>query len=524
MRPWRSVHLSSTNITHRAFSSATISSVVKRSDTAGRHPGFYRKSPRSGQVPPPPSNSHSSKDSGPAPESEHLKISNALKNNDSGLVAPVSVPEDPHGILLPSHPAAHLLTHSAIVIQRQLEMMNVMIGFEQANKYVIMDGLGNHIGYLAEQDHGIGNALARQAFRTHRSFTTHIFDKNEVEVLRLHRPFSWISSRIRVYDATSHESYQASSALNGTSTGSIASQTSAHTASRPLSGMRVIGEAQQQWAPLRRKYNLFLHRDLSKVSADSSAPQLTAGNLPLSNSKDLQVAEDGSENIGFSQFASVDEPFLSWDFSLKSADNRLIGSVNRNFAGFAREMFTDTGVYALRMDSAGLAAEPQHLISQTGRNAAVSESAGMTLDQRAVMLATAVSIDFDYFSRLSSGVGGGGFFPIWFPMGGAAAGEEAGAAGGAAAGGEGAAEEGGAAMREGEQAASSGAEGQYPPDLQSPQNPEADPFFGGFDNDAPPPQEGGDPFSSGFGGGQGGEGGGGAGDGGGFSWGDFFDN
>lgn len=55
------------------------------------------------------------------------------------------------------------------------------------------------------------------------------------------------------------------------------------------------------------------------------------------------MAENASENVEFAQFAYVDEPFLSWDFSLKSADDRLIGSVNRNFAGFGREIFTDTG-------------------------------------------------------------------------------------------------------------------------------------------------------------------------------------
>lgn len=58
-------------------------------------------------------------------------------------------------------------------------------GFEQANKYVIMDAQGNHIGYMAEQEKGLGNAMARQSFRTHRSFVTHVFDRNENEVLRV---------------------------------------------------------------------------------------------------------------------------------------------------------------------------------------------------------------------------------------------------------------------------------------------------------------------------------------------------
>ncbi|KAH0142434.1 hypothetical protein KCU67_g14032, partial [Aureobasidium melanogenum] len=133
-------------------------------------------------------------------------------------------------------------------------------------------------------------------------------------------------------------------------------------------------------------------------------------------------------------------------------DDRKIGSVNRNFGGFAREIFTDTGVYALRMDSAALEEGAQ-------------EQMAMTLDQRAVMLATAVSIDFDYFSRHSGHVGGGGFFPLWFPgMGGAAEGGAVGGAAGGAAGEVGAAEGaagamGGAARGAGTEAMGAGAVG-----------------------------------------------------------------
>jgi len=173
----------------------------------------------------------------------------------------------------------------------------------------------------------------------------------------------------------------------------------------------MIGECQQQWHLLRRKYNLFLHHDPITGSYASKTGEQIGG---------------PAENHGvFTQFAYVDEPFLSWDFSLLSADDQLIGSVNRNFAGFGREIFTDTGVYALRMDSASAASEPRHLISNTHQDRALRDGAsamvesgggrGMTLDERAVMMATAVTIDFDYFSRHHGG--GIGFFPF-FPMGG----------------------------------------------------------------------------------------------------------
>ena len=200
--------------------------------------------------------------------------------------------------------------------------------------------------------------------------------------------------------------------------------------------MRLVGEAQSQWAPLRRKYNLFLAHD---PSISTAAPS------PLSTHEPENVSSVQSLTQTMAQFAYIDERFLSWDFSLLGADNRLLGSVNRSFRGFGREIFTDTGAYVLRMDAAGLEqeAENRHIVSQTHRaDRAHAETVGgsgdkfgMTLDQRAVMLATAVTVDFDYFSRHSNG---GGMMPfLWMGGGGEAAGGAA-AGGAAEAGGVGA--------------------------------------------------------------------------------------
>jgi len=49
-------------------------------------------------------------------------------------------------------------------------MMNVFMGFEQANRYVIMNVNGEHVGYLAEEDQGIMSTITRQVLRTHRPF------------------------------------------------------------------------------------------------------------------------------------------------------------------------------------------------------------------------------------------------------------------------------------------------------------------------------------------------------------------
>ncbi|KAJ6022089.1 hypothetical protein N7540_007593 [Penicillium herquei] len=348
------------------------------------------------------------------------------------LLSPVHIPEDPNAVLKENHPATNLLANSGLVVQRQLEMMTVMVGFEQANKYVIMDAQGNHIGYMAEQEKGISNTMARQMFRTRRSFVTHVFDRHENEVLRFHRPFSWINSQIKVYDPldVTTSAYSSSTALQPTTPGSLVSASDgSNTRISTLSfdEMRIIGEAQSQWAPLRRKYNLFTYHQSPNPATDMGTQTFPLSGSNLSNAQQMQLAQTSNQSSGeFNQFAYVDEPWLSWNFHLRSAENQLIGSVNRDFSGFAREIFTDTGVYALRMDSASLGTQDS--------DTTVVKPTGMTLDQRAVMLATAVSVDFDYFSRQSS-AGGFGFMPLWFPgMGGEAAGGAAGGAVGGAAG------------------------------------------------------------------------------------------
>ena len=73
-----------------------------------------------------------------------------------------------------------------------------------------------------------------------------------------------------------------------------------------------------------------------------------------------------------------------------------------------REMFTDTGVYVLRCSG----------LEDGGQDS------GLSLDERAVTLAAAITVDFDFFSRSA---GRGGLF--WF-LPGFGGGEEADGGGG----------------------------------------------------------------------------------------------
>jgi uncharacterized protein YxjI len=223
---------------------------------------------------------------------------------------------------------SRILNEPTLVIERQIEMMNVFLGFEQANRYAIMDALGNRLGFMEERDLGFVKVMMRQVYRLHRPFLVDVFDNEGNQLLTIKRPFSFINSHIEVL--------------------------------KPEGDL--IGESVQSWHLWRRRYNLF-------------------------------KAESEQE---FDQFGAIDAPFLSFDFPVRDENGVVIASVDRNWVGLGRELFTDTGVYIIRMDPASFGGMQDYYPEIGGP---------LTLDQRAVLLANAVSIDFDYFSRHSNGPG-----------------------------------------------------------------------------------------------------------------------
>ena len=74
--------------------------------------------------------------------------------------------------------------------------------------------------------------MGRQFLRTHRPFRCTIMDTEGNIIMRIQRPLSWINSRITITAGPEDPS----------------------TSATPP----VIGEARQVWAPLRRKYDLFI--------------------------------------------------------------------------------------------------------------------------------------------------------------------------------------------------------------------------------------------------------------------------
>ncbi|KAL7750153.1 hypothetical protein RI367_004325 [Sorochytrium milnesiophthora] len=234
---------------------------------------------------------------------------------------PLDIAVAPDSVLSEQDPAYVLLARRNLAVTRQIEMMNVLLGYDQANQYAIKDETGASVGYIGEED-TFGKSIARQLLHTHRKFNASVFDLEGKLLLsvgalmRIHRPFSLINSKIYIARADGQQ----------------------------------IGEVHQEWHLWRRRYNLF--------------------------DKDQ------------TQFARIDSGFLSWDFALQDEQGQSRALIDRNFMGFGREIFTDTGHYAVHFSGSG-------------------ES--LTLDERAVALAAAITIDVDYFSRTRSGLMGGGF-------------------------------------------------------------------------------------------------------------------
>lgn len=99
--------------------------------------------------------------------------------------------------------------------------------------------------------------------------------------------------------------------------------------------------------------------------------------------------------LGNKQFAVVENPgFWNWTFTLKDEDDKVLAQIDRDWRGVGFELFTDAGQYVIRFgdDSSpksGLAAAIQKL----------EVARPLTMSERAVAVALAVSLDNDYFSR-----------------------------------------------------------------------------------------------------------------------------
>ena len=66
---------------------------------------------------------------------------------------------------------ATIFEDATLVVTREIEWGNLVFGYEQANRYTVLDGEGNIVAYLAEETGSFASAVGRQLLRTRRHFT-----------------------------------------------------------------------------------------------------------------------------------------------------------------------------------------------------------------------------------------------------------------------------------------------------------------------------------------------------------------
>ncbi|KAI7755380.1 hypothetical protein M8C21_013403 [Ambrosia artemisiifolia] len=216
---------------------------------------------------------------------------------------------------------APLLSRSNLLITRDIEWANLTLGFEQENRYAIVDVSNPQVpaGFIREKS----NVIARQLLRSRRPFVATITDGYGNELFRVRRPFWWITSSI--YAEV---------------------------------GGKEVGVVHRRWHLWRRIYDLYL---------------------------------------GDEQFAVVENPgFWYWTFTLKDINGDVLAEIDRDWRGFGFEVFTDAGQYVIRFGSAAT----NEGISELSKKVQEFEVARpLTLFERAVTVALAISLDNDYFSR-----------------------------------------------------------------------------------------------------------------------------
>ncbi|KAF5358084.1 hypothetical protein D9756_001684 [Leucocoprinus leucothites] len=261
-----------------------------------------------------------------------------------------------------------LMQNDTLIIERQLEMLNIFVGFEQCNKYTISNEEGEPLGFIAEEDRGFLGVVSRQAFATHRPFRAVILDASGSPIL-------WCSAA----EATLR-----------------VDQLADNTHLKAIQSLTRLGRLSKYGIRGADVMTSFSGSTCLKPSATwySSIPEPTPA--------------------VFTQVAQVDSPFLAWDFRLLDGHKQDIAFISRAFRGFGREIFTDTGRYSVCFKPVTLSPSGQDYVPQ-------SSSRVLSLDERATEMVpsyslplqdvpyldfsfarhAAVNIDSDYFSRHS---------------------------------------------------------------------------------------------------------------------------
>jgi len=262
------------------------------------------------------------------------------------------------------------MSGSALVVTRDVEWGQVLLGFEQAQHYAVRDQNGEVVALLAEEHGGVGTMVGRQLLRSRRGFKATVLSPDGSVLFKMRRPAYLISSTMYIEDADDER----------------------------------IGEVQQEWRLLKRCYNLFIGTEqYARIESPFLAWEF--------------VLRDGQGN----PLALIDRNFSGFGKELFTDAGRYAIHFGDTPDESAR--FVQRSIDAAHPDARADKSMQAPIVP--GTNAVIPFSTGdqlvikepLDLDERLVALAAAISIDYDYFSRHSHGSGMlAPFMPMPMPM------------------------------------------------------------------------------------------------------------
>eukprot|EP00823_Brevimastigomonas_motovehiculus_P002003 TRINITY_DN1296_c1_g1_i2.p1 TRINITY_DN1296_c1_g1~~TRINITY_DN1296_c1_g1_i2.p1 ORF type:complete len:585 (-),score=212.57 TRINITY_DN1296_c1_g1_i2:244-1998(-) len=369
------------------------------------------------------------------------------------------------GVLPFDAPTLQLFSNKKLIIGREMEYLDIFMGFKTAQKYTIRNQEGELVGFIVEED-SLAKSIARNALRSHRSFSASILDVKGQVIFKVVRPMYLVESKMEVQDKWGN----------------------------------LIGEVHMDWHLYRRKYTLFLRRtQFAKVDAPILAWQFPildrneeemaiidrnftgllremyadAGRYVVHFGERLSdevVDEEGhhirveprsvdiiQDNISSSSSSSPSSSSSSFSSSSSSFPSAsAAASSNSSYMPLNEEKLAEVEAKKrskfLELKQKALVLYQQKLNSSSSSSSSSSASSSsssaspfvpstapaidaqiaqdlplrgrsLVLDERSIALALAIAVDYDYFSRYRPGVGQPWFFP-WGGWGGGGGGGE----------------------------------------------------------------------------------------------------
>ena len=192
-----------------------------------------------------------------------------------------------------------------LYIKQKKNWAEIMVDFETANRYAVMDESQNIVGMIAEEGNGFLTTLSRLFFRSHRGFTASLVSSDGACLISLSRRFFFFFSHLQV-----------------------------------TSGPKIIGHVARRFGILHKKYDL----------------------------------SDATGRV----FATIKSPIWRlWTFPILDERRIVQGAqIAKKWGGPLREIFTDADTYQVDFGQGTF-----------------------SLQERYVIIAAAISIDFDFFER-----------------------------------------------------------------------------------------------------------------------------